>query len=275
MFSYIDKEFNKILEEKNKAILIDRFGKLVTDSNKDNLSRPLYNILGPIPLPINLNNHQETFNWYVFVKHMELNSIQNMANEIKKGKSNSLFELINSYLTVNSILTLGNFATSNSPLVRLHSCCITGDVFGSLRCDCQNQLIDSLKLIASEKEGALIYLSSHEGRGIGLYAKAATYLLQDIGLDTYEANEKMGLPADSRDFHQAASIIKYFRTNLNIRLISNNPLKKEHLSSEGIIIDEMVSIITGINDINKNYIKAKATAGHYIKDEDIVNSAVK
>src|SRR5271165_7641418 len=121
---------------------------------------------------------------------------------------------------------------SGSPLVRIHSQCLTGDVFGSLRCDCRQQLEMSLSLIAGEGAGVLIY-EQQEGRGIGLMAKLRAYSLQDSGLDTVEANEALGFRADCRTFGLPAAILRYLGIR-RVRLLSSNPDKLRALMDEGI-----------------------------------------
>jgi hypothetical protein len=106
----------------------------------------------------------------------------------------------------------------------VHSSCLTGDVFGSQRCECGPQLQLAIDTIADDEQGGMVvYMSGHEGRGIGLWAKAATYILQDAGENTYQANRSLGLPDDSRDFSDAASLIRYFYGTGPFRLLTNNP----------------------------------------------------
>ena len=121
---------------------------------------------------------------------------------------------------------------SRPPLVRIHSQCLTGDVFGSLRCDCRQQLEMALSMIAKEGAGVLIY-EQQEGRGIGLMAKLQAYELQDAGIDTIEANHALGFKADFRDFSLAAAILHDLRIK-RVRLLTNNPRKVRALSDAGI-----------------------------------------
>ncbi|HJT71623.1 MAG TPA: GTP cyclohydrolase II [Terriglobales bacterium] len=127
---------------------------------------------------------------------------------------------------------------STPPLVRIHSQCLTGDVFGSLRCDCRQQLEMALTMIAGEGAGILIY-EQQEGRGIGLMPKLQAYELQDSGLDTVEANEKLGFKADHREFAMPAEILKALGVNA-VRLLSNNPDKVAALERAGIRVAERV-----------------------------------
>lgn len=141
------------------------------------------------------------------------------------------------------------------PLVRLHSECLTGDVFGSYRCDCGPQLHLALRRI-SDDGGTLIYLRNHEGRGIGLVNKLRAYKLQDGGADTVEANELLGLPADARDYTAAAAILH--RLGLTrIRLLSNNPAKAERLADLGIEVVAMVPNEVPARPENHDYLVTK------------------
>ena len=128
---------------------------------------------------------------------------------------------------------------SASPLVRIHSQCLTGDVFHSLRCDCRQQLELALSMIAAEGAGILIY-EQQEGRGIGLMAKLQAYELQDSGLDTVEANERLGFKADEREFALPAEILKMLGVT-SVRLLSNNPDKVEALQRAGVKVSKSSS----------------------------------
>jgi GTP cyclohydrolase II len=139
--------------------------------------------------------------------------------------------------------------------VRVHSECHTGDIFGSQRCDCREQLEYSLEYLAKRDSGAVIYLRQ-EGRGIGLLNKIKAYHLQDLGLDTIEANEYLGLPADARDYRAAARIIELLGID-SIRLLTNNPLKISGLEQEGVEIVERLPVLVDANPHNVGYLKTK------------------
>jgi GTP cyclohydrolase II len=147
------------------------------------------------------------------------------------------------------------------PMVRIHSECATGDIFGSLRCDCQDQLHAALALIAQNKNGALVYLKNQEGRGIGISNKIKAYHLQEQGLNTYEANEKLGLPLDARNYDDAISILKILGYT-SITLITNNPAKEEAVKAAGIAFTTH-HINASVNAHNKAYIDAKINIGHH------------
>lgn len=141
------------------------------------------------------------------------------------------------------------------PLVRLHSECLTGDVFGSGRCDCGEQLDEAIDRI--DEEGGYILYLRQEGRGIGLYAKLDAYALQDQGYDTYQANEMLHLPQDDRDFGIAADMLKALGVTC-IRLLTNNPDKAQQLKQHGIDIQEVVPTQVHVHQYNRQYLETKA-----------------
>lgn len=142
------------------------------------------------------------------------------------------------------------------PIVRIQSQCITGEVFGSLRCDCKDQLEKSLSLIGSSKSGICIYLQGQEGRGIGLGNKIRAYALQDQGLDTVEANQCLGFENDQRSYLDAVNILKIFNIN-QLKLITNNPLKIKALEVEGLNVNEFISLKSKICEHNRKYLNTK------------------
>ena len=144
---------------------------------------------------------------------------------------------------------------SATPLVRIHSQCLTGDVFHSLRCDCGQQLELSLSMIAEEGAGILIY-EQQEGRGIGLMAKLQAYELQDAGLDTVEANERLGFKADYREFTLPGEILKALGVK-SVRLLSNNPDKVEALAKAGVYVAERVPCEVTPSPHAEEYLKTK------------------
>ncbi len=145
--------------------------------------------------------------------------------------------------------------------VRVHSECHTGDIFGSLRCDCREQLEESLRYIAARDRGAVIYLRQ-EGRGIGLLNKIRAYHLQDQGLDTVAANEQLGFPADARDYRVAARIIELLGI-ASVRLLTNNPAKIAGLQREGIAVTGRIPVVVPANRVNGRYLATKRTRlGH-------------
>lgn len=164
-------------------------------------------------------------------------------------------------------LVIGTQNSDRAPLVRLHSECLTGDILGSLKCDCGPQLDAALSAMADEAKaggwGILLYLRQ-EGRGIGLINKLRAYSLQDAGFDTLEANRRLGLPEEARDFSIAAQMLALLGTN-TVRLMTNNPAKVEALTSEGINISERVPHQLPENPHNARYLATKRDeAGHLL-----------
>ena len=164
-------------------------------------------------------------------------------------------------------LYTGKLADADKPpLVRIHSECLTGDAFGSLKCDCGPQLEASLKRIQEEGNGALVYLKQ-EGRGIGLFSKIQAYALQDQGHDTLDANLLLGLPADGRKYDVAAEMLKELGLT-EIRLMTNNPLKIRGLMENGIVVRQRVQHQSGVGPRNMDYLSTKRhRMGHLLNVE--------
>jgi len=161
-------------------------------------------------------------------------------------------------------LVCGEVAGASNVLVRVHSECLTGDVFGSRRCDCGYQLHDALLRVAEEGRGVVLYLRGHEGRGIGLLHKLAAYALQENGRDTVEANEDLGLPVDARDYGIGAQILVDLGVS-SMRLLTNNPAKRAGLEGYGLSITERVPLQTRPTAENRRYLATKAAKmGHLI-----------
>ena len=152
------------------------------------------------------------------------------------------------------VLKMGDI-DGDPPLVRVHSQCLTGDVFHSLRCDCRAQLELALRTIASEGRGLLIY-ENQEGRGIGLMNKLRAYELQDHGADTVEANEQLGFEADLRGYQLPGAILRYFGLRA-VRLMSNNPEKIEALERAGVAVTERVPCLVMPIDSTEDYLRTK------------------
>ncbi|CAM3129038.1 MULTISPECIES: GTP cyclohydrolase II [Vibrio] len=150
--------------------------------------------------------------------------------------------------------------TQSSPLVRLHSECLTGDVFHSSRCDCGEQLDETINKMA-QSGGIILYLRQ-EGRGIGLYNKIDAYKLQSEGMNTYEANNHLGFGDDLRDFTEAAQMLKALNVD-KIRLITNNPKKIRELKAHGVEIEDTVNTSAHIKDGNEGYLQAKVSHGKH------------
>ena len=160
-------------------------------------------------------------------------------------------------------LVKGNVSTSEPVLVRMHSSCITGDIFGSYRCDCGDQLHEAMRKVQEECRGVIVYLQQ-EGRGIGLMNKIAAYKLQEQGLDTVEANLHLGCRADERDYGVGAEILRQLGVQ-KMRLMTNNPVKRIGLESFGLEVVEIVPIEIKPNEYNHDYLLTKKNKmGHHL-----------
>lgn len=260
MFTYIDPTVRERLVAAGKFFKIDR------------IDGGTISVLGPIPLPMAMGGADYSAQWYATVRNTELTRLEDLAADLRARHGERSFAELASSMAVNSVLVVGDPRQWTDPLIRVHSSCLTGDVFGSQRCECGPQLQSAIELInANEQGGMLIYMAGHEGRGIGLWAKAATYLLQDSGEDTYEANRSLGLPDDSRDFSDAAALIRHFRGDGPFRLLTNNPKKIDDLAAAGLAGITPVKHVFGVTDTNKRYLVAKKNRGHSIDDLDIAD----
>tara|TARA_B100000530_G_scaffold131362_1_gene81971 strand:+ start:419 stop:1057 length:639 start_codon:yes stop_codon:yes gene_type:complete len=168
-------------------------------------------------------------------------------------------------------LTLGEMGGPDPVLLRVHSECLTGDAFGSLRCDCGPQLDAAMSLIQEVGWGCILYLRQ-EGRGIGLHAKIQAYNLQDQGADTVEANLLLGHPADARDYRVASEILGLIGIE-SVCLLTNNPDKIGQLVSYGINVEQRMPLVAGVGDENREYLAIKVDKmGHDIASEDLNRS---
>ena len=268
MFTYLDPTIRSRLINEEKLIRIDYEGNRLDSDAPQAPGEIIINLLGPIPMPIDALEGRIVVQWYAAVRSTELQQVEALANKLTSEGGQHLFSSLVSPLAVNSVLVIGE--PKDEPLVRVHSNCLTGDVFGSQRCDCGPQLANAIARINSDPAGGyVVYMAGHEGRGIGLWAKAATYLLQDAGENTYQANRSLGLPDDSRDFTDAAVLLKYFVGQKPFRLLTNNPKKLEDLAAHGVkqVIQE--KHVHGVVDTNRNYLEAKRGWGHVLQDDDI------
>jgi 3,4-dihydroxy 2-butanone 4-phosphate synthase/GTP cyclohydrolase II len=196
---------------------------------------------------------------------LERDSIIEKGERVKLPTESGDFEFIPFRQTSNGIehaaLVKGRWTKEEPVLVRLHSSCFTGDIFGSLRCDCGPQLKKAMAMVEAEGKGVVIYLSQ-EGRGIGLLNKIKAYRLQDEGMDTIQANLKLGFAEDERDYGVGASIMRELGLG-KVRLISNNPVKRAGLEGYGIKIVETIPLVIESNPHNQFYLETKANKmGH-------------
>jgi len=196
---------------------------------------------------------------------LERDSIIEKGERVKLPTEYGEFEFIPFRQTSNGLehaaLVKGSWTKDEPVMVRLHSSCFTGDIFGSLRCDCGSQLHKAMQMVEAEGKGVVIYLNQ-EGRGIGLLNKIKAYRLQDEGMDTVQANLKLGFGEDERDYGVGASIMRELGLG-KVRLISNNPVKRAGLEGYGIRIVEAIPLEIAANPYNEFYLATKANKmGH-------------
>lgn len=163
-------------------------------------------VIGPVKLPVELDGETKMFHWYSWLRKeagAEL-SAEQLVEDLNRFSYADLQQ--------SSVLVYGDFQQSEDALIRMHSICHTGDIFGSARCDCGFQLKQSMRIITEHGSGALFYLANHEGRGIGLFSKAIAYLLQEDGHDTVDANIELGFVDDARDYSDAIAVLKLLRS---------------------------------------------------------------
>ena len=223
-------------------------------------------LVGPIRLPVSLNGATVEFKWYSWLKHDEVT--EDYGSIIEKLSSSNLAEYQQS-----SVLVHGDFKNSEEALIRMHSICHTGDIFGSKRCDCGFQLKQSMQQITDHGSGALFYLANHEGRGIGLFSKAMAYVLQENGYDTVEANESLGFVDDSRNYEDAIAVLKQLRTK-PVTLMTNNPKKLTALENSDLAIAGRVALWGDKSEYNEKYLQTKISrSGHLEEQEDEAHAA--
>jgi len=196
---------------------------------------------------------------------LDRDTIIETGDRVKLPTNRGEFDFIPFRQTSNGLehgaLVKGTWTQDEPVLVRVHSSCFTGDIFGSMRCDCGQQLHKAMEMVEKEGKGVVIYLSQ-EGRGIGLFNKIKAYSLQDEGMDTVQANLKLGFGEDERDYGVGASIMRALGLG-RIRLISNNPVKRAGLEGYGIRIVETIPLIIESNPFNQFYLETKANKmGH-------------
>lgn len=197
------------------------------------------------------------------------NHVERVA-ETRLPTAHGEFSAIGYHITIDGsehiALVHGDIGDGYDVLTRVHSECLTGDVFGSRRCDCGPQLEEALERIVEEGRGVVVYLRGHEGRGIGLVAKLQAYQLQDGGRDTVDANLDLGLPADARHYGAATQILRDLGVT-SVRLLTNNPAKTTSLEEYGIAVTERVPLTPHPNDHNIGYLLTKRDRmGHHLPD---------
>lgn len=215
-------------------------------------------LVGPVKLPVKQGDFSAIFQWY---------------NWLKIDTSLSKEEVIDGLASANlafsqqsSVLVYGDFTHTDDALIRMHSICHTGDIFGSQRCDCGYQLHESMKMIVEHGCGAIFYLADHEGRGIGLFSKSLAYLLQEEGLDTVEANHALGFSDDIRSYEEAITVLGALRSK-PVTLITNNPKKLAALQAHGLAAEGHVPLWGGLTETNSFYLNTKVEKSGHIREE--------
>ncbi|WP_088006929.1 GTP cyclohydrolase II [Indiicoccus explosivorum] len=217
-------------------------------------------LVGPVRLPVNLYGQTLSFEWYCWLN--DEGGTSGYHEMIEKLSTADLAELQQS-----SVLVYGDFADADDALIRMHSICHTGDIFGSKRCDCGYQLKQSMNRIAEHGAGALFYLAGHEGRGIGLFTKALAYLLQENGFDTVEANEQLGFVDDSRNYSDAVHVLKALRAK-PVTLMTNNPKKIEALEAAGLEVTKRQPLWGDVSEYNEHYLQTKIQRSGHLEEKD-------
>lgn len=241
----LDKKVMDILEDKIQLI---------------ETSKGAIYLVGPIRLPVNLYGETVVFQWYCWLNCDEVT--EDYERIIDKLSSSNLAEYQQS-----SVLVYGDFEQGEEALIRMHSICHTGDIFGSKRCDCGFQLKQSMKMIVEHGTGALFYLANHEGRGIGLFSKAMAYVLQENGYDTVEANEQLGFVDDSRNYEDAILVLKALRTK-PVTLVTNNPKKLAALKESGMHVSGRTPLWGDVSEYNEKYLETKIKRSGHLKAEN-------
>ncbi len=243
-----------MVSEKVKNLLLNKM-KMIQKHGEQDIC-----LVGPVTLPVQLDEKIVTFKWYTWLKVEDKMSTENVLDSLSQTDLAAMQQ--------SSVLVYGDFDTENDALIRMHSICHTGDIFGSKRCDCGFQLHESMRMIVSNGCGALFYLANHEGRGIGLFSKSLAYILQQEGLDTVEANYALGFKDDSRNYEDAIRVLTKLRVK-PVTLITNNPKKLAALQEYGLLSDTHIPLWGDISEYNEKYLATKVEkSGHIpVKEE--------
>lgn len=242
------------ITKQTKDLLIDKMNMIQTPEQADLC------LVGPVKLPIQQEEVTATFQWYTW--HQVDDDVHT-----KEAVLDSLASANLAFGQQSSVLVYGDFAEEDDALIRMHSICHTGDIFGSRRCDCGYQLHQSMKMIVEHGCGAIFYLADHEGRGIGLFSKSLAYLLQQEGYDTVEANHALGFEDDMRSYDQAIRILEELRTK-PVKLITNNPKKLAALQARGLAASEHIPLWGGLTEENQSYLNTKVHKSGHIPYEN-------
>lgn len=242
-----------MITKQTKDILIDKM-QILTAANQEDLC-----VVGPVKLPIQQGDFHANFQWYTWLRLEERNM----------KKEEVIDQLVHANLAFgqqSSVLVFGDFANADDALIRMHSICHTGDIFGSERCDCGYQLHESMKMIADHGSGAIFYLANHEGRGIGLFTKSLAYLLQEQGYDTVEANHALGFEDDVRSYDEAIRVLAGLRQK-PVTLITNNPKKLAALKEHGLLAAGHIPLWGGLTESNRFYLNTKVQKSGHIAEQ--------
>jgi len=215
-------------------------------------------LVGPVKLPVKQGDFSAIFQWYNWLKVD--------ANLSKEEIIDGLVSANLAFSQQSSVLVYGDFTHTDDALIRMHSICHTGDIFGSQRCDCGYQLHESMKMIVEHGCGAIFYLADHEGRGIGLFSKSLAYLLQEEGLDTVEANHALGFSDDTRSYEEAITVLGALRSK-QVTLITNNPKKLAALQAHGLAAEGHVPLWGGLTETNRFYLDTKVGKSGHIREK--------
>lgn len=215
-------------------------------------------LVGPVKLPVKQGDFSAIFQWYNWLKVD--------ANLSKEEIIDGLVSANLAFSQQSSVIVYGEFTHTDDALIRMHSICHTGDIFGSQRCDCGYQLHESMKMIVEHGSGAIFYLADHEGRGIGLFSKSLAYLLQEEGLDTVEANHALGFSDDTRSYEEAITVLGALRSK-PVTLITNNPKKLAALQAHGLAAEGHVPLWGGLTETNRYYLDTKVEKSGHIREE--------
>lgn len=242
------------IKKQIKDLLINKMQMIQTPGKAD-LCR-----VGPVKLPIQQGDFSATFQWYTW--HQLDSEIDTEEKVLESLTTENL-----AFGQQSSVLVYGDFANSDDALVRMHSICHTGDIFGSRRCDCGYQLHESMKMVVEHGCGAIFYLADHEGRGIGLFSKSFAYLLQEEGYDTVEANHELGFEDDSRNYDDAIRVLESLRQK-PVTLITNNPKKLAALQARGLAADTHIPLWGGLTEENRYYLTTKVEKSGHIPQKN-------
>lgn len=222
-------------------------------------------LVGPITLPVNLYGETKSFKWYCWLPSENMGHLYEDSSYkiIETLASSNLAEMQQS-----SVLVYGDFEHSPNALIRMHSICHTGDIFGSKRCDCGFQLKQAMKMIVTHGSGALFYLADHEGRGIGLFSKAIAYILQENDMDTVEANLELEFVDDGRNYEDGIQVLQTLRSK-PVTLITNNPKKLHSLQNSGVNVAGRVPLWGDVSEYNEKYLETKVVRFGHLKEDSL------